>query len=280
MVIDFHTHIFPDRIVRNRDDFLDDADFRAIYGSVKSRIVGGDGLLRAMDENGIDAAVVMGFPWSDADRLWLHNDYLLESASASGGRILPFCGLPVGEAGAVSRSVERARTDGFAGIGEVAFYSTGLTAETARILPSLFSAARKAALPVCVHVNEPLGHRYAGKYATDFSMLYESIGAEAGLPIILAHWGGGILFYELMPEVKEAFADVYYDTAASPFLYRDEVYPAALSITGVEKILFGSDYPLAGYRPYLDAMEAAPFSDIQRRAVMGENARKLLGGIK
>ncbi len=280
MVIDFHTHIFPERISRNRDDYLDDADFRAIYGSEKSRIADSDGLLHAMDENGIDAAVVMGFPWFDDDRLRLHNDYLLESASASGGRIIPFCGLSRADAGAVVRAVEKARTDGFAGIGEVAFYSKGLTGETAGNLPSLFSAASEAALPVCMHVNEPLGHRYAGKYVTDFSMLYESISASAGLPIILAHWGGGILFYELMPEVKEAFANVYYDTAASPFLYRDEVYSAAVSIVGAEKILFGSDYPLTGYRRYLNAMEAAPFSDTQRNAIMGGNARKLLGAIK
>lgn len=280
MVIDFHTHIFPDRVARNRDDFLDDADFRAIYGSVKSRIAGSAELLRAMDEYGIDTAVVMGFPWSDSDRLSMHNEYLLESSRASGGRILPFCGLPCAGADAVVRAVEKARLDGFSGIGEIAFYSNGLSGESTGILPALFAAARDAALPVCMHVNEPVGHSYAGKYTTDFSALYEAIRAVPGHPVVLAHWGGGILFYELMPEVKEVFAGVYYDTAASPFLYRDEIYAAALSITGAGKILFGSDYPLTGYRRYLEAIDGAPFTDTERRAVMGENARKLLPGSK
>ncbi len=276
MVIDFHTHIFPERIVGNREDFFDDADFRALYGPAKSRIAGSVELLRAMDENGIDAAVAMGFPWSSAERLSMHNDYLLESALASGGRLLPFCAISRGDAGAVDRAAMKARTDGFAGIGEAAFYSDAGDDQTAT-LSALFSAARAAALPVCLHVNEPVGHTYAGKYATDFSALYEAIRTVPDHPIILAHWGGGILFYELMPEVREAFAAVYYDTAASPFLYRDDIYEAARSIIGVDKILFGSDYPLTGYRRYLDALRGAPLTASEREAILGGNSERLLG---
>lgn len=277
MRIDFHTHIFPESVVRDRDGHFDDTDFGILYSSPKARMATAGELLSALDENGIDAAVVMGFPWADPDRLSRHNEYLLESAHASGGRIIPFRGLSAKDADEVDRDIGLARADGFLGIGEISFYSEGLGAESVGLLSAILSAAREAALPVCLHVNEPVGHFYAGKYASDFAALYEAIRAVRGHPVVLAHWGGGILFYELMPEVREAFEGVYYDTAASPFLYRDDIYMAARSIVGAGKILFASDYPLTGYARYLDAIEAAPFFVEEKRAVLGENACKLLG---
>ncbi len=277
MIIDFHAHIFPDAVVRDRDSYLDDRDFNVLYAGENSRIATAGDLLRALDANCIDASVVMGFPWADADRRARHNEYLLESAHGSGGRIIPFCGLKAVDSDTVGRDVQKARGGGFAGIGEIAFYSDGLRGESRGVLSDLFVAAREADLPVCLHVNEPVGHTYAGKYLTEFSALYDAIQAVRGHPVVLAHWGGGILFYELMPEVREAFEGVYYDTAASPYLYRNDIFPAARTIVGAGKILFASDYPLIGYDRYLDAIESAPFSADEKRAILGGNARALLG---
>ena len=53
-----------------------------------------------------------------------------------------------------------------------------------------------------------------------------------------------MIFYELMPEVSEALSRCWYDTAASPFIYKDDIYRIAPQVAGGEKILFGSDYPL------------------------------------
>lgn len=276
MILDFHTHIFPKDVARNRDTYLDDRGFNLLYAGKRSRIATAGELVRALDENGIDAAVAMGFPWTDQDRLARHNEYLLESARRYGHRIIPFCGLNAVDVDAIGRDVRDARAGGFAGIGEIAFYAHDLRGESVGFLSALFAAAREAVLPVCLHVNEPVGHSYAGKYVTDFSALFDAIRAVRGHPVVLAHWGGGILFYELMPEVKEAFEGVYYDTAASPFLYRNDIFPAARTIVGAEKILFASDYPLIGYDRYLDAIRTAPFSAEEKRAVLGGNASKLL----
>ena len=54
-------------------------------------------------------------------------------------------------------------------------------------------------------------------------------------------------------EVPEALTDVYFDTAASPFLYRPEIYRLAGSIIGPRKILFGSDFPLIRPGRYLES---------------------------
>ena len=39
------------------------------------------------------------------------------------------------------------------------------------------------------------------------------------MTIIAAHWGGGLPFYALMPEVRDALQNVWFDTAAGHLLY-------------------------------------------------------------
>jgi len=47
-----------------------------------------------------------------------------------------------------------------------------------------------------------------------------------------------------MPEVRELLKNVYFDTAASPFLYKPDIYLHVSRIIGADRILLGSDYPL------------------------------------
>ena len=75
--------------------------------------------------------------------------------------------------------------------------------------------------------------------------VYHLITAHPALKLVLAHWGGGFPFYELMPEVRRAAANVYYDTAASPLLYDAAVFRWVAGMVGAGKVLFGTDYPLA-----------------------------------
>jgi len=63
MILDAHTHIFPEEICRQRDDyFADEPAFRLLYESPKSKMVGPEGMLKALEEEGVEAAVVLGFP--------------------------------------------------------------------------------------------------------------------------------------------------------------------------------------------------------------------------
>ena len=94
-----------------------------------------------------------------------------------------------------------------------------------------------------VHVSEPAGHQYPGKGHTTPDRAYRFIENFPGNVIVCAHWGGGLPFYGLMPEVGKAFQNVYFDTAASPFLYRPEIFSAVVGLVGSEQILFGTDYP-------------------------------------
>ena len=96
--------------------------------------------------------------------------------------------------------------------------------------------------------------------------------------LILAHWGGGLFFYALLKkEVREALQNVYFDTAASPFLYDAAVWETAARIVGADKILFGTDYPLLKPARYFKEIDAGNLSAADRDLIKGGNAAALLG---
>ena len=84
------------------------------------------------------------------------------------------------------------------------------------------------------------------------------------------------MFYELMPEVAKATSRVYYDTAASLFLYTSKVYSIAVQIIGADKILFGTDYPLIDPKRYFKQIEGSGLSGEDKGKIYGANAKRLL----
>ena len=104
------------------------------------------------------------------------------------------------------------------------------------------------------------------------------VQALEGIHVILAHMGGGFIFYELMPEIAAMCQRVYYDTAAIPLIYDTKVYRTAISIVGSERILFGSDYPLLSPGRYVREMQEAGLNEAESRNILESNAKALLFG--
>ena len=76
MVIDFHTHIFPDEIRNNREKyFFSEQSFELLYRSSNSKMTGVDEIIESMDKTGVDMSVVFGFPWNSTETYENHNDY-------------------------------------------------------------------------------------------------------------------------------------------------------------------------------------------------------------
>jgi hypothetical protein len=138
------------------------------------------------------------------------------------------------------------------------------------------AVARQFDLPVLVHVSEPVGHTYPGKgrFTPDKALQLAQMFPVNRL--IFAHFGGGLPFHSLMPEVRDALANVWFDSAAQPFLYRPAVYKASAVSAGSDRVLFGSDFPLMPQRRALAAAGKSGLSDTALEAVLGGNARSLL----
>jgi len=71
-------------------------------------------------------------------------------------------------------------------------------------------------------------------------------------------------------------ANVYYDTAASPFLYSKKIYAIAREIVGVEKIFFGTDFPLIPAQRYYNELEGSGLSKPDREKILGLNFSRLI----
>ena len=80
-----------------------------------------------------------------------------------------------------------------------------------------------------------------------------------------------------MPEVPEVLRNTFFDTAASPLLYRPDVFDAVAGLVGAEKILFGTDYPLIPQRRLVRQVEQSRLDAPARQAILGGNAARLLG---
>jgi len=277
VIIDFHTHIFPSCFRDDRSAFFsDEPAFKTLYLSLQAKLAGAKELIRNMDEEDIHKSVIFGFPWENPEHYRIHNDYIIESVHRYPNRLIGFCCFSPLSAGG-SREAERCLQSGLSGVGELAVYGSGLSPEIINSLKEVMGLCSKFDVPFLLHTNEPIGHDYAGKTPMTLAQIYGFIKAYPSNRIVLAHWGGGIFFYGLMKkEVKEVFKNVWFDTAASPYLYTPDIYRIAGETIGFEKILFGSDYPLLKPQRYFKEMESAGLSPGSMGQVKGSNAAKLL----
>jgi predicted TIM-barrel fold metal-dependent hydrolase len=278
MLLDGHTHVFPEEVCRRREDFFaDEPAFRLLYDSPKSRLVGPEEMIAAMAEAGVEAAVVMGFPWRQ-ERLWRRqHEVILEAMRRFPRRLLGFCAVHVLSDGAL-REVERCLAAGFRGVGELAWYEADLGEDLVRVLAPIAELCQHYRAPLLLHTNDPVGASYPGKGALSLPALYRAIASFPEVDWILAHWGGGLPFYGLMKkDGPQILRRVYFDTAASPYLYRPAIYRLAAEMVGPEKLIFGSDYPLLPVSRYLQEIEQAGLPPEWREMLLGQNLAKLLG---
>jgi uncharacterized protein len=279
MIIDAHTHLFPQEVQKNRSFFCRrDEGFRIIYESERARLASPEDLLRAMERDGVEQSVICGFPWKDPVLCREGNDFLLHCCHRYPGRLIPFACFPFRSSRIAEREMERCLSLGMRGIGELAFYQEEISQRDIRRLSDILRPLSPLGIPLLLHVNESVGHEYPGKSLKDLRPIYQLLLALPEMNILLAHWGGGFFFYELMPEVARAAQRVYYDTAASPFLYRPLIYKIALRIVGPKRILFGSDYPLLPPGRYFDELNGIRLSARAQTLIKGRNAQRLLLG--
>ena len=278
MIVDAHCHILPPSFAGRREEFAArDATFSGILASPSARIADASRLLKAMDRDGVDHAAVMGMGWSDFDVAVEANDYLIEAVCANPDRLTGFASVNPAWGDAAVAEASRCADAGLRGIGELHPDTQALDITDPAAMAPVMDLARERSLPVLVHCSEPVGHKYPGKGVTTPDKVWRFTQNFPDNVIICAHWGGGLPFYSLMPEVGAALSNVYFDSAASPFLYRPGIYPAVASLVGAERILFATDYPLMSPSRPLAEVSGLPLAEDERRMILGENAARLLG---
>jgi len=278
MIIDFHTHVFSPQMKKNRSKYIDsDPCFAILYSNKEAKLATADELIASMDKAGIDISVILNIGWATHELCVETNDYILESITRYPNRLVGFCAIQPHSSRAAIAEVERCAKGGIKGIGELRPDVQLLDLNDDEVMEPFIEVVRKHKLILLTHASEPVGHQYPGKGSITPDILYPFITNFPDLTIVCAHWGGGLPFYALMPEVKKAMSNVFFDTAASPFLYSPQVYNQVIQLVGGDKILFGSDYPLLAQGRLLKEMSSLDLPEETRSLILSGNAQRLLG---
>lgn len=251
-MIDFHTHLFPadaasdpSRYATERGELhwlelVAPRNGRSLQGwtSVAE-------MLRAMDEEGIERAIIQSWYWQNEATMEENNSFIGAVIRRHSDRLWGFAGiLPQGEPGAILAQAERWREAGFSGLGELAPSAQGFSLADDGF-QALAAWAEKEGLPICLHVNEPVAAPRTGWEPDRLQDFLELAQKFPRLRLQLAHLGGLLPLFAHNPRVAKIIRQtgLYFDTAALPILFSPKILTALPSCLH-ERILFGSDYPL------------------------------------
>lgn len=276
MILDSHTHIFPDEIAQNREKFCAiDSTFRELYSNPKSKICGANELIKSMNLNQITKSVIMGIGWEDSAIAQLSNDYIIESVERFPDRLVGFCSVNPKDKINSTKEIERCALKGIRGIGELHPYSQKFDIDDKNTMTPIMEIALAYNLITGTHSSEPTGHHYPGKGTTFPRLLWKFIQNFPDNLIVCAHWGGGLPFYALMPEVAKSLKKVYFDSAASPFLYSEKIFEIGSTLVSSEHILMGSDWPLINPKKLINQINNSNLKKSQKEEILFQNSNKL-----
>ena len=277
MNIDFHTHIVSPRVKEKRDQYVKiDPCFALLYSNPKAALITAEDLIHHMDECDIGKSVILNIGWVSHEICIETNDYILESIAKYPQRLVGFCTIQPLAGDRAIKELERCIKNGIKGIGEMRPDIQGFNLADTKLLEPIVDYAIDSNLIFLIHCSEPVGHQYIGKGNITPDIVYPFILNFPKLKIVCAHWGGGLPFYALMPEVESALTNVYFDTAATYFLYKPQIFRQVIETLGNNKILFGSDYPLLSPKRIVDQIKNCYLAKNDIDEILGGNARRLL----
>jgi len=292
MRIDAHVHFTPPEMAADLATFAEQEPYWGLLvaGDAANHSVQGwatpERMIEDMDRAGIDRVMLMGEYRQRHEACVERNDQALALLRRWPDRICAFAVVQPKAGRKALDELARCLDAGMAGVGELGPYGQGYTLDDPDFLRLVEACIHRDA-PINLHVSEEIGHFYLGKSTTPLLHYYRLACRYPELKLILAHWGGGLLFYELMPEVRRNLRNVWYDTAGSPLLFpTTAIFKVALECVDHRKLLYGSDYPLLIYprrqttpdfRPFIAEIEALGLPTEVYEDIMGRNAARLLG---
>src|SRR5579859_1548676 len=275
MLIDFHTHLFPPDICEHRERYCArDSWFNKLYANPQVGIASAEDLIAEMDASGVDASVTFSFGWTDVGLIEETNSYVIDAMRRYPKRIYGMAVLQPAIGVRAVRELERCAQAGMIGLGELMPHGQGYKLSDITLLTPFMEIVRQYQLLVLSHCSEPVGHLYAGKGNVSLPDIVAFLTAFPDVQFVAAHWGGGLPFYCLMPEIQRIAANVWYDTAATAYLYRNDILPVVAKLVGVERILFASDYGLLRQQRIIDYITQSGLSSEEIALVLGGNAQR------
>ena len=279
MIIDVHTHVYPDEFVREQEKISErEPHFDLLTHNRVHKWGNADDLVRRMDETGVAQSWVFGFAFRDPGLCRACNDYVIDAVRRYPDRLKGFASVPPMSRGFVAE-IERCADAGLIGVGELFPQGQGFAIDDMRQTWRLAAVLQERGLLLNVHTAEPVGHDYDGKGNVGPKEAAGFCVNHPDVKVIFAHFGGGLWLYEAMPEMKLYLRNAYYDTAAWPFLYDEKIMSAAKALGVTGKMLYGTDWPILDRTRFDGRIESCGLGDEEKEAFLCGNARRLLSRV-
>ncbi len=260
MIIDFHTHVFPEKIAKptiEKLSFVSGGLIPQTDGTI-------NGLKTVMERDGIDKSVTLAIA-TNAKQQRAVNDYIAALQSDS---IIPF-GSVYPWAEDALEELERIKAMGLKGIKLHPEYQQFFVDDEK--LKPLYKKVSELGLIILFHAGEDMG------YPAPYHATPERLKKAAGWidsPMICAHWGGANMGEQVLKHLCDI--PVYFDTA---FGYASMPKDRALRILdkkGADWIIFGSDCPWHSPSWDVRMIETLELSQTEKEKIYHLNAEKLL----
>ena len=268
MIIDLHTHIFPEKIAKKTIEYLSEK------GGIPPFSDGSySGLISEMEKADVDIAV--NLPVVTAPRQFESvNRFAMElnaMAQTNGRRIISFGGIhPACED--IEGKMKLIAESGFIGVKVHPDYQETYIDDEGYV--RILEAAKKYGLVVVTHAGVDGGYRGCPVRCTPerARRLIERVGYDR---LVLAHMGAN----EMAEQVIDILCglDVYFDTAYVLRNMSRETFLKMLEKHGEDKILFASDSPWSSIEGDVKIIKGFGLDKRTEEKIFYENAKKLLG---
>lgn len=254
-VIDFHAHAFPDKIALPAVEQL-----ASHYHLKVSRPGTMDDLLESSREAGI-SKLCLHAAATNAEQVEITNNWMAQQCSDC---IAGFGSLHI-DYPEFAAELDRMETLGLTGIKFHADFQ-GFAIDDPRMWP-LYEAIDDRFL-VMFHV---------GDKVSDLSnpvRLSRVLDDFPRMKAIAAHLGG----WSKWQEAKNYLLgrDLYIDTSSTTWVLRVEEIAELIRVHDINRVLFGTDYPIVSHQEELEAFAKIPLSQDERERILWKNASKLL----
>lgn len=267
MIIDFHTHVFPDKIAEKTISFLSQKGGATPFsdGTV-------NGLIHEMDEGEVNIAVALPVVTSPTqfDSINRFAKEINEYFADKDKRIISFGGIhPCCDN--LEEKMKFIKECGFLGVKIHPDYQETYINDERYI--KILEAARALDLIVVTHSGVDMGYRDSTVKCPPY-LVKEVLKKVPGVKLVLAHLGAN----EMPNEVYETLCgeDVYFDTAMVLRYTDKETFKKILEKHGEDKILFATDSPWSGMKEDIEILKSYNLPKSTLDKIFCENAKKLL----
>ncbi|MDA0346506.1 MAG: amidohydrolase family protein [Verrucomicrobia bacterium] len=247
---DSHIHLFPEEMQKSPAIWADSSNepiWKACVAPSDRPSIQGwateEQLLNSMDMAEIETVVLLGWYWENHQTCQMHNRFYAKLIKKYPNRLKAFVTVQPQNSDAAIEEISWAIDTGFLGLGEIHPQAQGFSLRD-DCWQKILNFIKDKSFPINLHVTEPDSKPHPGKIDTPLEDYVQMATSWPDQVVILAHLGGRIPLKQKEIGSVSSLKNIYYDTAATPLLYKPELLKEIAEEVGIAQILFGSDYPL------------------------------------